>query len=157
MNQAARRIGRSLALVLPVVLVLSGTLAVARVPWAVAPAEATVLPAGAEQDGSSAPASAPADPAAPPAAAPGAATGEVAPEQALRDRLIAELQQEDPAVALTSLQYEVDRRPSLARHCADIARALGRAAVEKYGSAQAQEYARPVCDTSYAAGVLSAG
>ncbi|SFC24536.1 hypothetical protein [Streptomyces aidingensis] len=154
MNQAARRIGRSLALVLPVVLVLSGTLAVARVPWAVAPAGATVLPAGAEQNGP-APASAPDAPPAP--AAGGTAAGAAAPEEALRDRLVAELQQEDPAVALTSLQYEVDREPSLARHCADIARALGRAAVEKYGSALAQEYARPVCDTSYAAGVLAAG
>ncbi|SEQ25074.1 hypothetical protein [Streptomyces radiopugnans] len=135
MNQAARRIGRTLALVLPVVLVLSGTLAVTAVPWA--PQSGTqVLTASAER-------TAPRD-------------SPRAPHEVVRDRLVAELQQKDPGTALTGLQKEIARRPSLARHCTSIARALGRAAVQKYGPARAHAYSRPVCDTSFAAGVADA-
>ncbi|KUJ65290.1 hypothetical protein ACZ90_48955 [Streptomyces albus subsp. albus] len=134
MNTATRRIGRTLALVLPVVLVLSGTLAVARVPWANPRADSQILTASS-----------------------GRAATQAAPRAAhevLRDQLLAELQRTDPGVALTHLQMATDRRPSLAKHCATIARALGRAAVAKYGSAQrAQAYSRPVCDTSFASGV----
>ncbi|MER7413085.1 MULTISPECIES: hypothetical protein [Streptomyces] len=133
MNHAARRIGRSLALVLPVVLVLSGTLAVARVPWAT-PAESQVVTASAEKASTQAKSR--------------------APQDVLRERLVAELQEKDPGVALTSLQREITRKPSLARHCMAIARALGKAAVRKYGSPQrAHRFARPVCDTSFAYGV----
>lgn len=136
-NHAARRIGRSLALVLPVVLVLSGTLAVARVPWATAPSESQVLTASAEKASSKA----------------GAHAGH-SPEAVLRDRLVAQLQERDPGVALTNLQREMARKPSLAEHCSSIARALGRAAVAKYGATTAaHRYARPVCDTSFASGV----
>ncbi|ARZ68524.1 hypothetical protein M1P56_31170 [Streptomyces sp. HU2014] len=134
MNQAARRIGRTLALVLPVVLVLSGTLAVTRVPWAAPTSESQVLTASSET----------------------ASTQAKAPRQAhevLRDRLLTELQEKNPGEALTDLQTAVNGRPSLARHCAELARALGRAAVAKYGLKGAQSFARPVCDTSYAAGV----
>ncbi|RLL67481.1 hypothetical protein [Streptomyces sp. Z26] len=135
MNHVARRIGRSLALVLPVVLVLSGTLAVARVPWAAAPSDSQALSASA--DGASS-----------------RQSEARTPQDVLRDRLVAQLQQEDPGVALTGLQREVDRKPSLARHCKAIAKALGRAAVEKYGTAQrAQAFSRPVCDTAFATGV----
>jgi hypothetical protein len=74
----------------------------------------------------------------------------------LRDRLVAELQEKNPGVALTSLQEEMARRPSLARHCTSLARALGRAAVQKYGSAQlAGRWSRPVCDTSFADGTAN--
>lgn len=135
MNQVARRIGRTLALVLPVVLVLSGTLAVTYVPWA-PPSGTRMLTASVER---TAPEGRPR-----------------APHEALRDRLVAELRREDPGTALTSLQREVNRRPSLARHCASIAGALGRAAVEKYGAVRAHSYSRPVCDTSFAAGVAAA-
>lgn len=141
MNHVARRIGRSLALVLPVVLVLSGTLAVARVPWASAPADSQALTASA--DGASTQQTEPRTPRTP-----------RTPQAALRDRLVAELQQENPGVALTSLQKEMNRKPSLARHCKAIAKALGRAAVEKYGVGhRAQAFARPVCDTAFATGV----
>lgn len=144
MNQAAvRRIGRTLALVLPVVLVLSGTLAVAQVPWATAPSESQVLTSSTDTaDGTL---NEPAH----------SGTSQPAHE-ALRERLTAELQREDPATALTSLQRAVDRKPSLARHCMDIAQALGKAAVLKYGSAErAQAFSRPVCDTSFASGVAA--
>ncbi|WP_049563946.1 hypothetical protein [Streptomyces sp. SBT349] len=133
MNQALRHIGRSLAIALPVVLVLSGTLAVTRVPWVSAPSETQMLTASAERE-------------------------QKAPEDVLTDRLVTTLRQEDPSAALTGLQEAVDADPSLAPHCAGIAQALGEAAVEKYGSAQrAQQHARPVCDTAYAAGVAAAG
>ncbi|NLU74137.1 hypothetical protein HCC61_15840 [Streptomyces sp. HNM0575] len=137
MNHVARRIGRSLALVLPVVLVLSGTLAVARVPWGSSSSGTQMLTASERK------ASTPATDASPRTT-----------QEALRDRLVAELQEKDPGVALTSLQREMAQHPSLAGHCASLARALGRAAVQKYGSVQrAGRWSRPVCDTSFATGV----
>jgi hypothetical protein len=132
----ARRIGRSLALVLPVVLVLSGTLAVTRVNWSGNPGD-SVLTASSE------------DLAARAAAAP-------EPQDVLRDQLLQELQEKDPGTALTHLQQAVNGHPSLARHCTSIARALGRAAVRVYGPYRAQSYSRPVCDTSFATGVSAA-
>ncbi|MGW6985405.1 hypothetical protein ACWGE1_39095 [Streptomyces sp. NPDC054932] len=137
MTHTARRIGRSLALVLPVVLVLSGTLAVTMVPWADT-SSSQVLTASAED------VSVPAKPR--------------AAHDVLRDQLVGELQQGGrPDDVLTHLQQEVNRRPSLAEHCVGIARALGRAAVDAYGPTKAQSFARPVCDTSYASGVASMG
>ncbi|MFI5525894.1 hypothetical protein [Streptomyces platensis] len=138
MNSAARRIGRTLALVLPVVLVLSGTLAVTAVPWASSTAtDSQVLTAAAGQAVTK--------------------TAARAPEEALRKRLLVELQEKDPGVALTHLQEATTKRPSLAKHCVSIARDLGRAAVAKYGAAhRAQAFSRPVCDTSFATGVAAA-
>ncbi|POX50500.1 hypothetical protein [Streptomyces sp. Ru72] len=127
----ARRIGRTLALVLPVVLVLSGTLAVTRVNWSGGPN--SVLAASSEDVSTRA--------------------SSRAPQDVLRDKLLLELQEKNPGVALTHLQEAVNGRPSLAKHCASIARALGRAAVRVYGPSRAQAYARPVCDTSFASGV----
>ncbi|MFJ8362310.1 hypothetical protein [Streptomyces sp. NPDC093984] len=127
----ARRIGRTLALVLPVVLVLSGTLAVTRVNWS--GGSNSVLAASSEDVSTRA--------------------SSRAPQDVLRDRLLLELQEKNPGVALTHLQEAVNGRPSLAKHCASIARALGRAAVRVYGPSRAQAYARPVCDTSFASGV----
>ncbi|MCT7351594.1 hypothetical protein N4P33_05345 [Streptomyces sp. 15-116A] len=134
----ARRVGRTLALVLPVVLVLSGTLAVARVNWS---------------GGSTSPVLTAADTAASGASSRAAAR---TPQEVLRDKLLVELQEKDPGVALTHLQQAVNDRPSLAKHCASIARALGKAAVRVYGPTKAQSYARPVCDTAFASGVLAA-
>ncbi|MDB1088021.1 hypothetical protein PJ985_10635 [Streptomyces sp. ACA25] len=134
MNQAVQRIGRSFALVIPVVLVLSGTLAVAQVPWA-APPSGTQVVATAERlhDEQAA---------------------QRAPEEVLHDELVAELHTDGPDAALSSLQVAMHHDPSLADHCPEIARSLGRATVAKYGSAErAQEHARPVCDTSFATGV----
>ncbi|MFF8596579.1 hypothetical protein ACF061_35145 [Streptomyces sp. NPDC015220] len=134
----ARRIGRSLALVLPVVLVLSGTLAVTRVNWSGNPATSVLTASDTSATGNS------------------ARTRARAPQDALREQLLTELQEKDPGVALTHLQQAVNGRPSLARYCGSIARTLGRAAVRIYGPSRAQSYARPVCDTSFASGVLAA-
>ncbi|MHC0429616.1 hypothetical protein ACX6XY_05415 [Streptomyces sp. O3] len=133
MNSTARRIGRTLALVLPVVLVLSGTLAVTRVDWSGNPQSALTA---SSLDVSS-------------------RAKSRAPQDVLRDQLLTELQEKDPGAALTLLQREVDRRPSLAAHCVSLARALGRAAVQYYGPTRAQSYARPVCDTAFASGVAA--
>ncbi|MDI9887436.1 hypothetical protein QMZ92_24455 [Streptomyces sp. HNM0645] len=130
---AARRIGRTLALVLPVVLVLSGTLAVTSVPWANRSTESQMLTASSENVSVRA--------------------ASRAPHEVLREKLLTDLQQKDPGVALTNLQRAVEGRPSLARHCMTIARDLGRAAVARYGPTRAQSFSRPVCDTSFAAGV----
>jgi hypothetical protein len=138
-NQVARRLGKTFALVLPVVLVLSGTLAVTRVPWAVSSSDAQVLTASAKSGGEVAQRAA------------------KAPQEVLRDRLLAELQEKDPGAALTDLQIAVSRRPSLARYCTSIARSLGRAAVAKYDARRAQSWSRPVCDTAFATGVASVG
>jgi hypothetical protein len=132
----AHRIGRSLALVLPVVLVLSGTLAVTRVNWTGGPSH-SVLAASSDEVSA-------------------VRSGPRPPQDVLRDRLLTELQEKDPGVALTHLQRAVNGRPSLARHCTSIARALGEAAVRRYGPTRAQSYARPVCDTAFASGVLAA-
>lgn len=134
----ARRIGRSLALVLPVVLVFSGTLAVARVNWSGSPSHSMLTASDTVAAG--APAHTRARP----------------PQDVLRDQLLAELQDKDPGVVLTHLQQAVDDRPSLAEHCVSIARTLGRAAANIHGPARAQSYARPVCDTAFAAGVQDA-
>ncbi|MFE1944628.1 hypothetical protein [Streptomyces massasporeus] len=132
----ARRIGRTLAFVLPVVLVLSGTLAVTRVNWSGNSTD-PVLTAADTSVGSP-------------------RVAKRAPQDVLRDKLLTELQEEDPGVALTHLQQAVNGRPSLAKHCASIARALGQAAVRVYGPPRAQSYARPVCDTAFATGVAAA-
>ncbi|WP_103889514.1 hypothetical protein [Actinacidiphila yanglinensis] len=136
MNQVARRLGKTFALVLPVVLVLSGTLAVTRVPWAASSSDGSVLTAASTKKQAS-----------------------LAPQEALRQKLLAELQEKDPGVALTDLQVAMAKQPSLARYCASIARSLGRAAVAKYDGAahRAQAWSRPVCDTAFATGVASVG
>jgi len=130
----ARQIGRTLALVLPVVLVLSGTLAVTQVNWSGNPSS-SVLTASSEEVSTRAVSR--------------------APQDVLRDKLLLELQEKNPGVALTHLQQAVNGRPSLAKHCASIARSLGRAAVRAYGPTRAQSFARPVCDTAFASGVAA--
>ncbi|MFI6250003.1 hypothetical protein [Streptomyces sp. NPDC051016] len=134
----ARRIGRTLALVLPVVLVLSGTLAVTRVNWTGSPRDSVLTATDVTDAHVSSKAVA------------------QAPQDVLRDQLMSELQDKNPGQVLTHLQQAVNGHPSLARHCTSIARALGRAAVRIYGASRAQSYARPVCDTSFASGVLAA-
>ncbi|MFF4606925.1 hypothetical protein ACFY12_29865 [Streptomyces sp. NPDC001339] len=138
MNSAARRIGRTLALVLPVVLVLSGTLAVTRVPWASTATDSQVLTASSGTASTKA--------------------GPRAREDAVRKQLLIDVQRRNPGVALTHLQEAVTEHPSLAKRCAYLARQIGRAAVAKYGGAahRAQAFSRPVCDTSYASGVAAA-
>jgi len=134
----ARRVGRTLALVLPVVMVLSGTLAVTRVNWSGSPSSSMLTATDVTAAGASSRAAA------------------RAPQDILRDQLMTELQDKNPGVVLTHLQEAVNGHPSLAGHCTSIARALGRAAVRIYGAARAQSYARPVCDTAFASGVMAA-
>ena len=140
MNQVARRLGKTFALVLPVVLVLSGTLAVTRVPWAVSSSDAQVLTASAKSRDKVT-----------------AERAVTSPQETLRNRLLAELQEKDPGTALTDLQIAMAKQPSLAEHCVSIARSLGRAAVAKYGERRARSWSRPVCDTSFATGIASVG
>lgn len=133
MTHTARRIGRTLAFVLPVVLVLSGTLAVTRVQWSGQDTETQLLTAASETTAKQA--------------------KTLAPQDVLLDKLLLELREKDPGAALTSLQRTVEGRPSLAKHCMSIARALGKAAVDQYGPTRAHRFSRPVCDTSFASGV----
>lgn len=82
----ARRVGRTLALVLPVVLVLSGTLAVTRVNWSGTTSNSVLTAAEASSADVS--------------------TRAVSrtPQDVLRDKLLLELQEKNPGVALTHLQ-----------------------------------------------------
>lgn len=137
MTHTARRIGRTLALVLPVVLVLSGTLAVSTVPWAGQNSQSSQLLTASNATSEKAVTDA----------------MPAAPQDVLREKLLTTLDTKDPGVALTELQRAVEARPSLAEHCFGLARTLGRAAVDKYGPTRAQRFSRPVCDTSFATGV----
>jgi hypothetical protein len=146
-KQLARRIGRTLALMLPLVLVTTGTLAVTRVPWAPPSSHdeqvlATTSDSGAI-GGTGTPAGSP-------------ATKPQAPQDLLRNRLLTVLQRQNPGVALDELSAAMQQQPSLTRYCTGIARDLGRAAVRKYDGnvRRALGYARPVCDGSFAAGSI---
>lgn len=122
-------------------MVLSGTLAVTAVPWAASNSDSQLLAASARTVSDAKGAKGAKEVKAP------------APQDVLRDRLLVELREKDPGVALTDLQRAVEGRPSLARHCMSIAKALGKAAVEQYGPTRAHRFSRPVCDTSFASGV----
>ena len=139
MKHLARRLGRSLAFVLPVVLVTTGTLAVTRVPWAPSGN------GGEQQQVLAANASSP------------TGSDAVSPQDALRARLLRQLNNQNPGVALDSLEQAMQQQPSLTQYCTGIARDLGQAAVRKYRGdlRRAQSYARPVCDGSFAAGTLA--
>lgn len=134
MKQLVRRIGRSLAFVLPVVMVTTGTLAMTRVSWTPSDSSDTQMLTASSRQGTSADATDPAG--------------------ALRARLLTELQQQNPGAALNSLQQAMDQQPTLRSYCTDIAKELGQAAVRKYKGdvKRALSYARPVCDASFAAG-----
>jgi hypothetical protein len=135
-KQLARRLGRSLAFVLPLVLVTTGTLAVTRVPWAPSSDQQALT---ASSRSSSADASS------------------TTPEDVLLARLLQQLRNQDPGVALDSLQHAMQQQPSLTRYCTTLARDLGQAAVRKYQGdvRRAQSFARPVCDGSFAAGTMA--
>ncbi len=143
-KQLARRLGRSLAFLLPVVLVTTGTLAVTRVSWT--PVAGGISGNGGEQQVLAANAT-----------SPQSDDTAVAPQDALRDRLVQQLDRSNPGAALDSLQQAMQQQPSLTRYCTVIARDLGQAAVRKYhGDVQrAQSFARPVCDGSFAAGTMA--
>ena len=145
MKQLANRLGKTLAFVLPVILVTTGTLAVTRVPWAPSGSgDQQVLAASSSTSGNSSDAVHQAK----------AAT----PQDALRARLLQTLSTQDPGAALDQLAQAMQQQPSLTRYCTDLARDLGQAAVRKYQGdvKRAQSFARPVCDGSFAVGTLSA-
>lgn len=146
MKQLLRRIGKTIAFVLPVVLVTTGTLAVTRVPWAPPSSPDQQVLAAAAADGSIGLNPARTD----------RAAQQTSPKDALRHRLLNELHAHNPGTALNMLDRSMQQHPSLTPYCGDLAQALGRAAVRKYhGDTQkARSFARPVCDGSFAAGVV---
>jgi len=133
-------------MMLPLVMVTTGTLAVTRVPWAPSHGHDDQVLATAADTGSVGRAGSPHAAGAP----------AEAPQDQLRDRLITTLQTRDPGAALDQLASAMRTQPSLTRYCTGIARDLGRAAVKKYDGnvRRALSYARPVCDGSFAAGSL---
>lgn len=144
MKQLANRLGKTLAFVLPVILVTTGTLAVTRVPWAPSGSgDQQVLAASSSTSGNSSDA---------------VRQQATTPQDALRARLLQTLRTQDPGTALDQLAQAMQQQPSLTRYCTDLARDLGQAAVRKYQGdvKRAQSFARPVCDGSYAVGTLSA-
>ncbi|MGW6916688.1 hypothetical protein ACWGB8_23110 [Kitasatospora sp. NPDC054939] len=147
MKQLVRRIGQTIALTLPVVLVTTGTLAVTRVPWAPPTGLDQQVVAASSDDGAaigrSGASSRPAD--------------GLAPQDALRVALLEELRAHTPGTALDLLERSMREQPSLTPHCAALATELGRAAVRKYQGdvKRVQSFARPVCDGSFAAGAAA--
>ncbi|MER7750695.1 hypothetical protein [Kitasatospora sp. NPDC097643] len=153
MKQLVRRIGQTVALTLPVVLVTTGTLAVTRVPWAPPTALDQQVVAASSGDGAGIGRSA-ATPAAP-VAATGRTSDGLAPQESLRVALLDELRAKSPAAALDLLERSMREQPALTPYCSALAGELGRATVRKYqGDVQrARSFARPVCDGSFAAGI----
>ncbi|MEV6976149.1 hypothetical protein [Kitasatospora sp. NPDC093806] len=147
MKQLVRRIGQTVALTLPVVLVTTGTLAVTRVPWAPPTALDQQVVAAASEDGAGIGR----------AATTGKAPDGLAPQDALRVVLLDELRAHNPGSALDLLERSMREQPALTPYCSSLATELGKAAVRKYqGDVQrARSFARPVCDGSFAAGAAS--
>ncbi|GAA2137407.1 membrane protein [Kitasatospora kazusensis] len=144
MNQLVRRIGQTVALTLPVILVTTGTLAVTRVPWAPPTSLDQQVVAAASGDGTIGRTGTTPN------------TQGLAPQDALRVDLMDELRDHNPGTALDLLERTMREQPSLTPYCSSLAADLGRAAVRKYqGDTQrARSFARPVCDGSFAAGVV---
>ncbi|MFF2541508.1 hypothetical protein ACFVUY_03000 [Kitasatospora sp. NPDC058063] len=150
MKQLVRRIGQTVALTLPVVLVTTGTLAVTRVPWAPPTGLDQQVVAASSGDGAGIGRSNNATGAA-------ARTSDgLAPQDSLRVALLDELRAKNPSAALDLLERSMREQPSLTPYCTSLAGELGKAAVRKYqGDVQrARSFARPVCDGSFAAGVV---
>ncbi|MDQ0309101.1 hypothetical protein [Kitasatospora herbaricolor] len=147
MNQLVRRIGQTVALTLPVILVTTGTLAVTRVPWAPPTSLDQQVVAASSNDG---------------AGIGRAPTGQtnaqgLAPQDALRADLLDELRANNPGTALDLLERTMREKPALTPYCSTLAADLGKAAVRKYqGDVQrARSFARPVCDGSFASGATA--
>ncbi|MFE7563804.1 hypothetical protein [Kitasatospora sp. NPDC057500] len=147
MKQLVRRIGQTIALALPVVLVTTGTLAVTRVPWAPPTSLHQQVVAASSGDGAGIGRT--------------AGTGQpqdgLAPQDALRVAVLDELRAHNPGSALDLLERSMREQPALTPYCSSLATELGKAAVRKYqGDVQrARSFARPVCDGSFAAGAAS--
>ncbi|MEU9042378.1 MULTISPECIES: hypothetical protein [unclassified Kitasatospora] len=146
MKQLVRRIGQTVALTLPVVLVTTGTLAVTRVPWAPPTGLDQQVVAASSGDGAGIGRS---------TTAAKTADG-LAPQESLRVALLDELRAKNPSAALDLLERSMREQPSLTPYCTSLATELGKAAVRKYqGDVQrARSFARPVCDGAFAAGVV---
>ncbi|WP_035800511.1 hypothetical protein [Kitasatospora mediocidica] len=146
MKQLVRRIGQTIALTLPVILVTTGTLAVTRVPWAPPIALDQQVVAASSGDGGIGRT----------ATAPTSADHQgLAPQDALRADLMEELRTRGAGSALDLLDRTMREQPSLTPFCTGLAEDLGRATVKQYqGDVQrARSFARPVCDGSFAAGI----
>ncbi|GAA1950774.1 hypothetical protein [Catenulispora subtropica] len=76
--------------------------------------------------------------------------------EAVRDEVVAKLNQSDPAQALALLQQIVNQHPDISRICHPIAHDLGHAALEKlgYDFKKAISYQDGVCGNGYLHGVV---
>jgi hypothetical protein len=138
-------------------LTVAGLIAVALVGWA--PVAGAGTPSGASstaqtsaaatQPASSTPADTPATPNQAPVQPP-------SQYEAVRDQVVAKLNQTDPAQALALLQQTVDSHPDIARICHPIAHDLGHAALEKYAYnfKKAVSFQDGVCGNGYLHGVV---
>lgn len=139
-------------------LTVAGVIAVAMVGWT--PAADAGAPPGDGGSPIAAVSTAPAAPAASgsaPATAPaGAPVQPPSHYEAVRDQVVAKLNQTDPAQALTLLQQIVDQHPEIARICHPIAHDLGHAALEKYAYdfKKAVSFQDGVCGNGYLHGVV---
>lgn len=73
----------------------------------------------------------------------------------LEARLVALVEEEDPRVALNTLQAEIDRSESVLRSCHGLVHEIGHEAYEKYGDiAKAFSYRDEICGAGYIHGVI---
>ncbi|MDH6116932.1 hypothetical protein [Kitasatospora sp. GAS204B] len=156
MKQLVRRIGQTIALTLPVVLVTTGTLAVTRVAWAPPVNDnQQVVAASSGVGGGIGRTATTADVTG--ATNGGGATSHsgMSPQDALRTDLMQELRSRGAAAALDLLDRSMTAQPALTPYCSTLAKELGQATLKLYqGDVQrARSFARPVCDGSFAAGI----
>jgi hypothetical protein len=149
-KQLVRRIGQTIALTLPVILVTTGTLAVTRVAWAPPVGDDKQVVAAASGSGPGIGRTANAGAGSAAQQHPG-----MAPQDALRADLMEELRSRGAASALDLLERSMREQPALTPYCTSLAKDLGQATLKKYqGDVQrARSFARPVCDGSFAAGI----
>ncbi|MCX4748243.1 hypothetical protein OG455_22460 [Kitasatospora sp. NBC_01287] len=150
MKQLVRRIGQTIALTLPVILVTTGTLAVTRVAWAPPVNDSQQVVAAASGSGGGIGRTATTADVTGTTAHPG-----LSPQDALRTDLMSELRSRGAAAALDLLERSMTEEPNLTPYCTTLAKELGQATLKLYqGDVQrARSVARPVCDGSFAAGI----
>ncbi|MGF1431598.1 hypothetical protein [Kitasatospora sp. LaBMicrA B282] len=155
MKQLVRRIGQTIALTLPVILVTTGTLAVTRVAWAPPTNDDKQVVAATTDAGVGIGRTSTTGTTGPDGTGAAAVQPGQAPQDALRTDLMAELRQHGAGAALDLLQRTMTAQPTLTPYCTTLAKELGQATLKLYqGDVQrARSFARPVCDGSFAAGI----
>lgn len=139
-------------MILAFALYLAGVLAAITTDWTASAVTASGPPPAGSGPGTARP-TATGSPHPPPPSAPAVDPWS---QNALRDRLVAELVATDPAHALADLERATLSHPEVARYCHPVAHELGHAALEKYHGdfTAAVRYRNDVCGSGYLHGIV---